>query len=169
MRNAALLLGVIAGAVGMIVGFFSYGYVSFVDWFGPVQDVAEQVQNPALIQATSLGAPILAIAGAALAFRRCAVAGVGGGDVLCVFVQRVHHVSDRHGRARRGAGAQRRRGKAGGLAAGQVGRQRLAGQVRHDLVERHDPGAFLAKAADSDRARRDLGLADRKDHRHLGQ
>ncbi|MFT4962670.1 MAG: hypothetical protein ACI92Z_003770, partial [Paracoccaceae bacterium] len=26
MRNAALTLGIIAGVIGMIVGFFSYGY-----------------------------------------------------------------------------------------------------------------------------------------------
>ena len=27
MRNAAMILGVIAGLIGMIVGFFGYGYV----------------------------------------------------------------------------------------------------------------------------------------------
>ena len=36
MRNAALTLGVIGGIIGMIVGFFSYGYVEFINWFGPV-------------------------------------------------------------------------------------------------------------------------------------
>ena len=28
MRNAAMILGVIAGLIGMIVGFFGYGYTS---------------------------------------------------------------------------------------------------------------------------------------------
>ena len=34
MRNAALILGIIGGVVGMIVGFFSYGYTEFIDWAG---------------------------------------------------------------------------------------------------------------------------------------
>ena len=32
MRNAGLILGIIAGMVGMIVGFFASGYLMFVDW-----------------------------------------------------------------------------------------------------------------------------------------
>lgn len=74
MRNAALVLGIIGGLWGMVVGFFSYGYVAFIDWFGPIEDVAGQVDNPGLIQATSLLAPLLAIAGGAMA-RSQAVAG----------------------------------------------------------------------------------------------
>ena len=67
MRNAALTLGLIGGLVGMIVGFFSYGYVAFLDWFGDIEDIASQVENPLLIQAVSLLAPLLAIAGGAMA------------------------------------------------------------------------------------------------------
>ncbi len=67
MRNAALMLGVIAGLWGMLVGFFGYGYTVFIDWFGEVPDLARQVENPGLIRIASLGAPVLAIAGGAMA------------------------------------------------------------------------------------------------------
>ena len=76
MRNAALTLGVIAGVIGLIVGFFGYGYTVFIDWFGEVEDVAEQVENPALIRAASLLSPILAIAGGAMARSQNVAAGV---------------------------------------------------------------------------------------------
>ncbi|MDJ0824720.1 MAG: hypothetical protein QNJ16_04385 [Rhodobacter sp.] len=66
MRNAALTLGVIAGIIGMFVGFFSYGYVEFIDWFGEIEEVAGQVANPGLVKAVSLLAPVLAIAGGAM-------------------------------------------------------------------------------------------------------
>ena len=75
MRNAALMLGVIGGLIGLIVGFFSYGYTEFIDWFGEVPNIAEQVENVRLIRAVSLAAPLLAIAGGAMAWSR---AGLGG-------------------------------------------------------------------------------------------
>jgi hypothetical protein len=67
MRNAALVLGIIAGIWGMIVGFFGYGYTEFIDRFGEVQGLAEQVGHPERIRALSLIAPVLAIAGGAMA------------------------------------------------------------------------------------------------------
>ncbi|MEM7723707.1 MAG: hypothetical protein AAF376_15245 [Pseudomonadota bacterium] len=67
MRNAALILGIIGGSLAMIVGFFGYGYVAFIEWFGPIPDLAEPLEEPGLIQVTSVVAPILAIAGAAMA------------------------------------------------------------------------------------------------------
>ncbi len=67
MRNAALMLGVIGGIIAMAVGFFSYGYTVFIDWFGAVPDVAQQVGNVQLIRWVSLLAPIAAIAGGAMA------------------------------------------------------------------------------------------------------
>ncbi len=76
MRNAALVLGIIAGIWGMIVGFFGYGYTVFIDRFGEVPDLAEQVQNPELVRAMGLMAPILAIAGGAMARSVARVAGV---------------------------------------------------------------------------------------------
>lgn len=74
MRNAALVLGIIAGLWGMVVGFFGYGYTEFIAWFGEVPDIAEQVGHPERIRALSLVAPVLAIAGGAMA-RSAAIAG----------------------------------------------------------------------------------------------
>ncbi len=67
MRNAALTLGVIAGVIGLIVGFFTYGYTVFIDTFGAVGDLARQVENVTLVRGAALLAPILAIAGGAMA------------------------------------------------------------------------------------------------------
>lgn len=76
MRNAAMILGVIAGLIGMIVGFFGYGFVEFVDRFGEIEGIAEQVDNPGLIQMASIVAPLLAIAGGAMALSRALVGGI---------------------------------------------------------------------------------------------
>lgn len=67
MRNAALVLGIIGGIWAMIVGFFGYGYTVFIAENGEVGDLAKQVANPALVKAASFLAPILAIAGGAMA------------------------------------------------------------------------------------------------------
>lgn len=76
MRNAALTLGVMGGIIGMLVGFFSYGYTEFVEWFGEVPDLAEQVNNVALIRVTALLAPLLAIAGGGMARSQPKIGGV---------------------------------------------------------------------------------------------
>ncbi len=75
MRNAALVLGIIAGLWGMLVGFFGYGYTEFIDWFGEVPDLAEQVDHPGRIRLLSLIAPVLAIAGGAMARSQALVGG----------------------------------------------------------------------------------------------
>ena len=76
MRNAALTLGVIAGVIGLIVGFFSYGYTVFIDAFGEIGSVAQQVENVGLVRGAALLAPILAIAGGAMARSQNIAAGV---------------------------------------------------------------------------------------------
>lgn len=76
MRNAALTLGVIAGVLGLIVGFFGYGYTVFADWAGDKTEMFGQVDNVQLIRAASLLSPILAIAGGAMARSRNIAAGV---------------------------------------------------------------------------------------------
>ncbi len=76
MRNAAMILGVIAGLIGMIVGFFGYGFVELINQFGEIEGIAEQVENPALIQTASILAPLLAIIGGAMAHSRALVAGI---------------------------------------------------------------------------------------------
>ncbi|MGO4916534.1 hypothetical protein [Pseudogemmobacter sp. W21_MBD1_M6] len=68
MRNAALMLGVIGGIIGMIVGFFGYGYTVLVDRIGAdVPDLLQQVDNVQLVRAMALFSPLLAIAGGAMA------------------------------------------------------------------------------------------------------
>lgn len=71
MRNAGLILGIIAGMVGMIVGFFASGYLMFVDWVSsevdPQQTFFLLPDNPDLWRAAGLIAPVLAIAGGAMA------------------------------------------------------------------------------------------------------
>lgn len=76
MRNAALTLGIIAGIVGMIVGLFSYGYSSAVEEYGEVEGVFEQFANPAAIRVMSILAPLLAIAGGAMARARALWGGI---------------------------------------------------------------------------------------------
>ena len=76
MRNAALILGIVGGLVGMVIGFFSYGYTEFVEWLGTDQNTFQQVENVGLIRAVSLLSPLLAIAGGAMARSRNVLAGV---------------------------------------------------------------------------------------------
>lgn len=76
MRNAALILGIIGGLWGMVVGFFSYGYTEVIQNFGDLGDVARQVDNVGLIRSMSLVAPVLAIAGGAMARSQNVAAGV---------------------------------------------------------------------------------------------
>ncbi len=76
MRNAALVLGLIAGIGGMVVGFFSYGYVVAVEQFGEIDGLAEQVADVNLIRAMSVIAPMLAVAGGAMAKARALWGGI---------------------------------------------------------------------------------------------
>jgi hypothetical protein len=76
MRNAALMLGLIAGIFGMIVGFFSYGYTAAIDRFGEIEGLALQVANVELIRTMSVVAPLLAIAGGAMARSRALWGGI---------------------------------------------------------------------------------------------
>ncbi|MBE9477335.1 MAG: hypothetical protein IME92_09305 [Proteobacteria bacterium] len=70
MRNTVLILGIIAGLWGMLVGFFGYGYTQFIEWFGEIPDVAEQVDHVKRTQLISLMGPILALVGGGLAHAR---------------------------------------------------------------------------------------------------
>lgn len=76
MRNAALVLGLIGGVLAMIVGFFGYGYTEFIDQNGEIGTLARQVDHPMVIRAASFLAPILAIAGGAMARSQNVPAGV---------------------------------------------------------------------------------------------
>lgn len=76
MRNAALVLGIIAGIFGMIVGFFGYGYTAMVEHFGEVEGLAEQVENVEQLRLLAVLSPLLAIAGGAMARARALLGGV---------------------------------------------------------------------------------------------
>lgn len=76
MRNAALTLGLIGGVLAMIVGFFGYGYTEIVSKNQEIADLTGQVARPGLIRTASFLAPILAIAGAAMARSQNIAAGV---------------------------------------------------------------------------------------------
>ena len=70
MRNAALVLGIIGGIWAMFVGFFGYGYTRIIAENAEVESWFWQVDNPGLIMVASFAAPVLAIAGAAMARSR---------------------------------------------------------------------------------------------------
>lgn len=76
MRNAALVLGVIGGLIAMVVGFFSYGYSEVVRTHAEVGEIFGQLQNEQLIRVSSFLAPLLAIAGGAMAKIRALWGGV---------------------------------------------------------------------------------------------
>lgn len=80
MRNAALVLGIIGGLLAMLVGFFGYGYTQVIEQHGEIQGLAEQVDNVGLIRGVSFLAPIMAIAGGAMAKIRA----LWGGGLLLV-------------------------------------------------------------------------------------
>jgi hypothetical protein len=71
MKNAAMVLGVIGGAVGMIVGFFGYGWTEVASWFSDVTNgfsdqALGEVENAERTRLVGLFAPILGIAGGAM-------------------------------------------------------------------------------------------------------
>lgn len=76
MRNAALVLGVIAGIVGMLVGFFGYGYTAAIEQFGEIDGLAEQVENVDRVRIMAVLSPLLAIAGGAMARARALWGGI---------------------------------------------------------------------------------------------
>lgn len=76
MRSAALVLGVIGGVIGMIVGFFSFGYVEATSNHAEIGEVFGFVDRPQFIMISSFLAPALAIGGAAMAKIRALWGGV---------------------------------------------------------------------------------------------
>ncbi len=70
MRNAALTLGIIAGVIGMIVGFVGFGYTELARQFGEVEEMFGMFDHPDLVRFASILSPMLAIAGGAMAVSR---------------------------------------------------------------------------------------------------
>lgn len=78
MRNAAMVLGLIAGLMGIFVGLFGYGYSELAAARPEVNELFS-LENPALIRFASFVGPLLAIAGGAMAKARALW---GGGLML---------------------------------------------------------------------------------------
>lgn len=76
MRNAALTLGIISGIIGMIVGFFSFGYVTLVENVEEVGEALGMFEHPGFIKLMSFLAPMLAIAGGAMSKMRALWGGI---------------------------------------------------------------------------------------------
>ena len=82
MRMAALVLGIIGGLCGMVVGFFGYLWAWFDENYEEVTQagrdvgIGEAMLDPTLLKILAFGAPILAIAGAAMAPSRPAIAAI---------------------------------------------------------------------------------------------
>ena len=70
MRNAALVLGIIAGLMAMLVGLVSYGWTAMIAAEPDAANFVGNFVNPTLVRAVSISAPILAIAGGAMAISR---------------------------------------------------------------------------------------------------
>lgn len=71
MKNAAMVLGIIGGVVGMFVGFFGYGFAEIGSWFsettnGLTDRALGTGENAERTRFVSLFAPILGIAGGAM-------------------------------------------------------------------------------------------------------
>lgn len=76
MRNAALTLGLIAGVIGIFVGLFGYGYAELAARHREVVDLFGALENPGFIRFASFAAPLLAIAGGAMARDRALWGGI---------------------------------------------------------------------------------------------
>ena len=75
MRNAAAILGIIAGIMGIFVGLFGWGMVALAN---EVPEAGEWLtfDNPKFIQFASFIAPMVCIAGGAMAKSRALWGGI---------------------------------------------------------------------------------------------
>lgn len=76
MRGAASTLGIIAGVIGMIVGFFGFGYTELARSFAEIEETFGMFDNPDAVRMASILSPMLAIAGGAMAMSRALWGGV---------------------------------------------------------------------------------------------
>ena len=80
MRNAATALGMIGGILALIMGIVSFSYTEALDRWQELGEFVPVPDNPALLRAMSVIAPLLAIAGAGMARYRA----LWGGLLLLV-------------------------------------------------------------------------------------
>jgi len=76
MRNAAAVLGIIGGVIGIFVGLFGYGWTSLVAERPEVGEALWTFASPGFVRFVSVAAPVLAIAGGAMARYRALWGGV---------------------------------------------------------------------------------------------
>ena len=76
MRNAAGMLGIIGGLIGILVGLFGFGYAELSERHAEVGEVFGFLENPGFIRFASFVAPLLAIAGGAMAKTRALWGGI---------------------------------------------------------------------------------------------
>ncbi|WP_334192554.1 hypothetical protein [Pararhodobacter sp.] len=76
MRNAALVLGIVGGLIAMVVGFFGYGYTVLTETHAEVAQAFGVVDDASLVRLASFAAPLLAIAGGAMARARALWGGI---------------------------------------------------------------------------------------------
>ena len=76
MRNAASILGIIGGLIGIFVGLFGYGYAELSERHAEVGEIFGLLDNPGFIRFASFIAPLLAIAGGAMAKARALWGGI---------------------------------------------------------------------------------------------
>lgn len=74
MRNAAGMLGMIAGLIGIFVGLFGYGMAELQTSMDDVD--INLFENPGFVQFASFIAPLLCIAGGAMARSRALWGGI---------------------------------------------------------------------------------------------
>lgn len=67
MRNAAAALGLIGGLLALLMGMVSFGYTEALTNWGEIEGIAELPENAQTIRIMSVVAPLLAIAGGAMA------------------------------------------------------------------------------------------------------
>lgn len=76
MRNAATVLGLIGGIIGIIVGLVGYGYAEVSTRHAEIGEIFGVLENPGFIRTASFLAPLLAIAGGAMAKYRALWGGI---------------------------------------------------------------------------------------------
>lgn len=71
MKQAAVVLGIIGGILGLIVGISVSGWIAFTGWIGTeVPDAVREPENAGLLRTMGVISPVLAIAGGAMSVLR---------------------------------------------------------------------------------------------------
>ena len=76
MRNAAATLGLIGGLIGILVGFIGYGTASITEQSPEIARLIGVMDHPGFVRFASFAAPLLAIAGGAMAKTRALWGGI---------------------------------------------------------------------------------------------